>query len=245
MTERQRTFDPIAAVAAIQEPTRRRLYELVIEREAGISRDEAADALGIGRPIVAFHLDRLARVGLVTTAYRRMSGRTGPGAGRPAKIYRRAPTTVAVSLPERRYEVAAELFASALEAGDPAGILEAAGARGRALGDDARVGLGPDPSGERRDAALLETLRQAGYEPRLEGGAILLRNCPFDALVSAHRGLTCGMNLAMLEGIRDGVGETTRAPRPVEIPGYCCAAFLPDVAEGDEGDATLGTASAD
>lgn len=228
MSQTQRTFDPVAAIAALQEPTRRRLYELVLGREPGISREDAADALGIGRPIAAFHLDRLADAGLVETTYRRTSGRSGPGAGRPAKIYRRGPQTVAVSLPARSYDVAAELFATALDAGDPAGLVEGASVRGRALGKDARTALGADPSPERRDAALVEALRRAGYEPRVDGGAILLRNCPFDALVEGHRRLTCGMNLAILEGIRDGIGETARAPRPVDIPGYCCAAFLPE-----------------
>lgn len=231
MANRDQAPDPVTAIAALQEPTRRRLYELVLEREGGISRDEAADALAIGRPIAAFHLDRLAEAGLLETSYRRMSGRTGPGAGRPAKIYGRGSATVEVSLPARTYDVAAELFATALEAGDRAGLLEGAGARGRTLGEEARVELGPEPSPERRDAALVDTLRRAGYEPRVDGGSILLRNCPFDALVDAHRNLTCGMNLAILQGIRDGIGETGREPRPVDIPGYCCAAFLPEPAE--------------
>jgi len=235
MPEPEQSFDPVAAIAALQEPTRRRLYEHVVARDEPVSRDEAADALDIGRPIAAFHLDRLTRVGLLTASFRRMSGRSGPGAGRPAKVYRRAPATVGLSLPARSYEVAADLFAAALEAADPGELRARGRRRGQALGADARAGLGVQPSREQRDAGLIETLRQAGYEPRVEGQAILLRNCPFDALVGAHRGLTCGMNLAILEGIHDGIGETARAPRPVEISGYCCVAFMPDPTDADDG----------
>src|SRR6476661_2344927 len=81
--------DAIAAAAVLAEPVRRALYEHVADRDAPVDRDEAAAATGIGRPLAAFHLDRLVAAGLLEVEYRRRSGRTGPGAGRPAKFYRR------------------------------------------------------------------------------------------------------------------------------------------------------------
>ena len=227
MSEDPARPDPVAAVAALQEPTRRRLYELVVGRDSPVSRDEAAEALGIGRPIAAFHLDRLAAVGLLATAYQRTSGRSGPGAGRPAKVYRRGPAAIDVSLPARRYELAAALFADALDEAGPVELADRARARGRALGEQARTAVAGQPKTGQPDTALVSTLARGGYEPRVEGDMILLRNCPFDALVDRHRQLTCGMNLALLEGIRDGLGETERTPRPVTIPGFCCVAFGP------------------
>lgn len=229
MTQHGRPSDALDAVATLHEPTRRRLYELVSGRDEPVSRDEAAEALGIGRPIAAFHLDRLARAGLLTTSHQRLTGRSGPGAGRPSKLYRRAAGAVEVSVPARSYEVAAALFADALEQpGQAEQLTERARARGRAIGLEVGSALGDQPSPEDREGAVIAALGRAGYEPRVDGATILLRNCPFDGLVQEHRQLTCGMNLAILEGIRDGLGDTTRAPRPVTIPGYCCVAFVPE-----------------
>src|SRR5947209_4013143 len=82
--------DRLAAMGALGEPTRRALYEHVAAAGDWVSRDEAADALGLERGTAAHHLDRLASDGLLEIEYRRRSGRQGPGAGRPAKLYRRA-----------------------------------------------------------------------------------------------------------------------------------------------------------
>src|SRR3954454_15099535 len=92
----------VAAVAALAEPTRRRLYDHVARAAEPVGRDDAAEALGLPRATTAFHLDRLVDDGLLEAVFARRSGRTGPGAGRPAKLYRRSPCSVSVSLPERR-----------------------------------------------------------------------------------------------------------------------------------------------
>src|SRR6478735_9095881 len=95
-----RTAD-VAAVAALAEPTRRRLYDHVVRQAAPVSRDEAAAATDVPRATAAFHLDRLVDDRLLEVHFERLSGRTGPGAGRPAKLYRRSGCDVTVSLPER------------------------------------------------------------------------------------------------------------------------------------------------
>ncbi len=112
MTKEPVTDDPIGAVATLAEPTRRRLYDLVVASREPVGRDDAVTALGISRELAAFHLDRLVEVGLLQTEFRRRSGRTGPGAGRPAKFYRRADRDLEVSLPPRHYERAADLMAT-------------------------------------------------------------------------------------------------------------------------------------
>ena len=63
-----------------------------------VSRDDVAGALGLARATAAFHLDRLVADGLLDIHFERRSGRTGPGAGRPAKLYRRSDVPVEVSL---------------------------------------------------------------------------------------------------------------------------------------------------
>src|SRR5215218_11217440 len=98
-------------LAALAEPVRRRLYEFVAAQADPVDRDAAAAGAGVGRPLAAFHLDRLAEAGLLDVTYRRRSGRTGPGAGRPAKFYARARHgELSVSVPPRQYDLAAEIL---------------------------------------------------------------------------------------------------------------------------------------
>src|SRR6185436_20123991 len=119
MTKKRAVSDPVEAVALLEEPNRRRLYELVTVNREPISREEAAAELGISRDLAAHHLDRLLDAGLLEVEYRRKGGRTGPGAGRPAKLYKRTQRDVSVSFPSRRYDVAAELLATAFDRLDP------------------------------------------------------------------------------------------------------------------------------
>ena len=99
----------ITAVAALNEPLRRALYRLAVSRSAPVGRDQAAQELGISRELAAFHLDKLVELGLLEVEFRRLSGREGPGAGRPAKLYRPSGRQLALSFPNRRYDLAAML----------------------------------------------------------------------------------------------------------------------------------------
>jgi predicted ArsR family transcriptional regulator len=222
------------AIGLLQEPTRRRLYELVAAR-AGIGRDEAADALGISRELAAFHLDKLVRGGLLETHYRRLSGRSGPGAGRPAKLYTRASDEVSVSLPARRYDVVAETFAEGLEAlTDEFGadavmnaVDEPARQRGREAGDQVRRAAGPRAGADRRAEELVKLLASSGFEPVVaaDGTTVTLGNCPYRLVAEQHRELTCGMNLAWAQGLLEKSGETRLQPRLDTQPGRCCVVF--------------------
>jgi predicted ArsR family transcriptional regulator len=218
--------DPIGALALLDEPNRRRLYDLIAGRREPIGRDEAASALGISRELAAFHLDRLLGAGLLEAEYRRLGGRTGPGAGRPAKLYRRSSREIAISLPARRYDVAATVMASALEALDGSAgvtaVTSVARRRGAALGYAARGRPGARRDGRRALMDLVGVMREAGFEPDLDPtGTVCLRNCPYDALAAEHRELTCEMNLAWAEGVVEGLGSSATARLDPE-PGRCC-----------------------
>ena len=221
--------DDIGAVALLDEPPRRAVYDWVVAQHRPVSRDEVAGATGLSRGLAAFHLDRLAAGGLLETEFRRLTGRTGPGAGRPAKLYRRADRDIAVSFPRRGYDVAAGLLAEALEdladQRPPDALRAAAHRLGEDVGRSARDAAGPRPSRAQRRAALVETLDARGYEPVDQDGTLRLGNCPFHALVDTHRDLVCGMNLALAEGILDGLGEQRASARPDRQPGLCCVAF--------------------
>jgi predicted ArsR family transcriptional regulator len=233
MNQEQRTeaVDPIDAVAALAEPTRRRLYDWLIGERRPVGRDEAAGAVGIGRPLAAFHLDRLVEAGLLTPEYRRLSGRSGPGAGRPAKLYRRSEDDVAVALPDRRYELAARLFAEGLEATGTNGseasaaVVAAADREGRRLGRVALDRAGPRPTRKRIREAMVEVLDQQGYEPRELNGEIRFANCPFDALVEAHRPLICGANVALASALVGALDPDGLSARLEQQPDWCCVAI--------------------
>lgn len=202
------------ALAALGEPTRRALYGFVAAQDRPVSRDEAAAATGTKRATATFHLERLVDDGLLEARFARLSGRTGPGAGRTAKLYARAPRQFAVSLPPRRYEIAGEVLASAVEllrgqaAPADEAVAEAAGQVGRQIATSG--------------ADLTELLSRSGYEPRQDvEGCIHLANCPFHDLVARHPGLVCTMNLHLLRGLLGELGGAAQAQLdPAE--GRCC-----------------------
>lgn len=219
----------IEAVSLLAEPIRGKLYEWVARAGRAVGRDEAAKALRISRALAAFHLDRLVSAGLLLTEYRRLSGRTGPGAGRPSKLYRPASAEVAVSLPGRSYEIPARLFAETIEQLDvvlpPEALSQAARATGLAVGAAARARLGRRQGRTQLREALLEALGERGYRPRELAGEIRLGNCPFDALVDDHRPLVCGMNLALVEGLISGLRHPRLMARLDPTPDLCCVAI--------------------
>ncbi|HVW32704.1 MAG TPA: transcriptional regulator [Acidimicrobiia bacterium] len=218
----------ISAIAALNEPIRRGLYAYIVDRPDAVGRDEAAEVLGITRELAAFHLDKIVEVGLLEVEYRRISGRTGPGAGRPAKLYRPSGRQVDISLPERRYDLAARLMAEALEGTGEQGttaVERTARDFGEAIGAQARRQLGRRPSTSRLLERVCVVLRDYGFEPVQTDGEIRLRNCPFDAIAADHSALVCGMNLAMAEGLVAGLGAHDVDVRLDPMPGLCCVAI--------------------
>ena len=207
--------DQISAVASISDPQRRALYEYVSRADGAVSRDEAAQELGIPRSTAAFHLDRLVDDGVLATDFKRLSGKTGPGAGRPSKLYQRAGGEISVSIPPRRYELAGNLLAAAVEEADRTGepvrrvLATISAATGRELGASA--------------GSLDAALEACGYEPRDDGnGGMVLTNCPFHKLATNHTDVICHANVALLQGVADGASETERTVEFVEPADGCC-----------------------
>ena len=213
----------MASLSSLDDPVRRRLYEVVRERTEPVGRDEAAAAAGVGRALAVYHLDKLVEAGLLTASYQRPPGRTGPGAGRPAKVYTRSDREFAVTVPPREYELAARLLVEAVES-DPSGhsraaLLDAARRLGAELGGQFR------PGGADLDGALAGH----GYEPRRgDDGVIRLRNCPFHQLAEQHRDVVCGMNLGLIEGLLAGLAAGGLRPVLDPRPGHCCVAIGAD-----------------
>jgi predicted ArsR family transcriptional regulator len=214
----------ISVVAVLDDPVRRRLYEYVALQPHGVSRNEAAQAAGIQRTLAAFHLDRLAEAGLVSVSFRRPDGRTGPGAGRPAKLYQRTATEHQVSVPPRDYRRAAELLAEVVDiTGAEPQLQRSARSRGAAAGRAARRQAPGEADREPVERELVEReLADQGYQPYRDGADTRLRNCPFHVLADRYPPLICGMNLALLEGLLTGAATTTLEARLDPRPGDCC-----------------------
>ena len=219
--------EQVVGVAALSDPIRRRLYEHVVGQPDAVSRDAAAAAAGIKRPLAAFHLDKLVDQGLLEVEYRRLSGRTGPGAGRPAKLYRRGQREFDVTLPPREYDLVGHVLAAAVQRAASTGedVLACVRQVARERGED----LAGDPSSD-PVSGLMATLREHGYEPRVEGAEVVLANCPFHALSTEFTELVCGMNLALCEGVAAAVAldATGLQPRLRPAPGRCCVTFAAD-----------------
>ena len=208
----------LAAIGLLREPVRRALYDYVASQDGEVSRNEAAEAVGVQRGLAAFHLDKLVDGGLLDATFRRLSERRGPGAGRPAKLYRRAAREVAASLPPRAYQAAAHLLAETVEqAGAEPELYASARRHGEASGRQLMAG-GAKPTAERALAAL-------GYEPYQDGKALRLRNCPFSTLAREFPVVTCGMSLALIEGLLAGLGAAGVSASMDPAPGRCCVAI--------------------
>jgi predicted ArsR family transcriptional regulator len=199
-----RGFDRnVTGIGVLADPVRRELYRFVCSQNEPVSRDQAAHAVGIARHKAKFHLDRLEAEGLLEADYVRLTGRTGPGAGRPAKRYRRGSKEFAVAVPARDYELAGHIMADAISESERTGVpildalSKAAAAHGAAI---AKIGaVRPTTSDAALDLAA-QILTDRGYEPRRTDHTIVMANCPFHALATAHTDLVCRLNHSMLSG---------------------------------------------
>jgi predicted ArsR family transcriptional regulator len=219
--------DAVDAVSLLGEPVRRRLYEYVITQPEAVSREQAATAVGIKRPLAAFHLDKLAEEGLLEVEFRRLTERKGPGAGRPSKLYKRSSQELNVSLPHREYELAARVFAEALTTEDSsAPVRDAAHSLGKEMADQVRDRAGRHQGAKNLTRTAEEVLESYGYEPfHDEEGNIRLRNCPFHQLSRQYTNLVCGMNLDIMQALVAELGLERIEARLEPQPGMCCVAF--------------------
>jgi predicted ArsR family transcriptional regulator len=217
----------VEAVGMLADELRRRMFLFIRAQRRPVSRDEAAEAVGISRKLAAFHLDKLVEGGLLAAHYHRLSGRTGPGAGRPSKVYEPADVQLSVSIPSRSYDFAARILVSAV-AGSSATSREEVRTAAREQG----VSVGRKIKVERRlrrlspkkaVAVASEALYDRGYEPYIDaGGSLRLGNCPFHVLAQQSVEIVCGLNQAFIEGLLTGLDAEGLAAVLDPRPGECC-----------------------
>jgi predicted ArsR family transcriptional regulator len=222
------TSDPVETISLLGEPVRRRLYDYAVHEPEPVSREQAAKAVGTKRSLAAFHLDKLAQEGLLDVEFKRLSGRKGPGAGRPAKLYKKPAQDLEVSLPHREYRLAATLFAQALSSKQSSGdvVKEVARAFGRELAHEVKERAAPHRGRKNLIRTASDVLREHGYQPFHDpDGAIRLRNCPFHSLSRDFRDLVCGMNLEIMQSLLEELGLERLEACLEPQAGTCCVAF--------------------
>lgn len=214
---------PWQAVAALVDPVRRALYEYVRRQDHPVTREEAAAAQAISRNLTAFHLDKLVEARLLVARYEAPADQPR-GRGRTPKVYEPARDGLSVTVPARRYELVGQILADAVAA-EPTRADQAATRlafeQGREIGLECSTPDGTEIS--QASAALAEL----GFEPRLHGSAVTLRNCPFHALATRHPELICGLNRAFIAGLLAGLGATAVHASLQPQPGGCCVVVDP------------------
>jgi predicted ArsR family transcriptional regulator len=222
MPSDSQTDTDLLGVAALAEPLRRRLYDVVARADDYVSREHAAKQAGVAVHTAKFHLDKLVEEGLLEVEYRKLTGRTGPGSGRPAKVYRRSDRELSVSLPARQYDLLSRILATAVaaatESGEPVNRVAAAVARA----EGSRFGASHSSRARSDLARLSEALAAGGYEPQEVEGTLQLRNCPFHRVAQEQTELVCGLNLEYVAGVCDGLGCAGVQPELDPSPERCC-----------------------
>jgi predicted ArsR family transcriptional regulator len=213
------------ALAALSDPRRRDVYEHVAASAGPVTRDQVSDALAMSRSLAAFHLDKLADIGLLDVSFARSPDRpAGRGAGRPSKRYQLSDLDVGISIPPRRYDIVGRILARAIGTGGPEGDpWETARQEGRRLAEGYLEG-GPAPAGSLA-AQVEQVLTDTGYAPVADGRHLRLRNCPFHSVADAMPGLVCSVNHGFLTGLLEGLGadaSMTATPVDARAQGCCC-----------------------
>jgi predicted ArsR family transcriptional regulator len=218
----------LGRLAALGDELRRRMYLHVRRQPVPVSRDDVAQAVGTSRKLAAFHLDKLADHGLLKFHYKRPPGRSGPGAGRPTKLYEPSDAEMQVSIPERRYDLVGSILLDAIRTETPEEparerALAAAAEAGRQLGEEVRRERRLRPPGPERTLAVAEdVLSEHGFEPVRDGNEVRLRNCPFHTLARQAPDLVCGLNQSFIAGLVRGLGNETVEAALEPDPGRCC-----------------------
>ncbi|PYI69286.1 transcriptional regulator [Arthrobacter livingstonensis] len=210
----------LTAVASLGDPVRRKLFELLRESPLALSRDDCAEALELPKSTIRAHLDRLVSDGLLLVEFRKVGERTGPGSGRPTKLYTVAVDEVAASVPARHYDLAAELLAAAVQLS-----IDSSVAVEDTLADvafDAGKRLGAEAG------TIHKLLESAGYDPQPDGaGGTIMANCPFHKLSQEHAGVVCSLNGSLLNGALLGCGDCRHTIEPDAELSHCCARLVP------------------
>lgn len=174
-------MDPLTGIA---QPELRDIVLFARSRSRPVSADDVAARFHVHRSVARSRLDRLAKAGLLTVGFERRTGRSGPGAGRPAKIYSVPPETSALEFPNRHYD---RLFGHLIGSVPEAECARAGAQFARDLAPDETPPDDPSSAAERACEILGRLGFQATVEEAAEGRVtITTPTCPLRPLVVAN-----------------------------------------------------------
>jgi predicted ArsR family transcriptional regulator len=202
-------------LAAVGDPELRDALLYARSQARPVTADDLAGAKGLHRNVARSRLERLVSAGLLAPGYERRTGRTGPGAGRPAKTYSVVPQLESIGFPSTHFEWLTAMLVDALGANGGRKRLRQIGITfGRELASAAR--LRPAKKLETGFERVCEAVRSLGYQASLEhvdrkGAVIATPTCPLRPLVRARpeaaeidRGMWAGLASCALDGVEVG-----------------------------------------
>ena len=210
----------LRALASLGDPLRKQLFELMLNSGKALSCADCAERIGLPRSTIRVHLDRLVDEQLLLVEFRKIGDRTGPGSGRPTKLYTAAHHEVSASVPPRHYDLAARLLAAAVQHSIDGSVDIQQALAAVAHDEGKRMG--------RAAGTIHEMLARTGYEPEPDGeGGTIMANCPFHRLSLEHTGVVCSLNGALLGGALEGCWDSEHELAPDREISHCCARLIP------------------
>ena len=193
--------------SAFGDGTRRQIYLLVREAEAGMTAAEVATAVDVHANVARHHLEKLAGGGYLRVEM----GRPAGGAGRPFKRYWAAHDEIDIAFPVRRDDLLGTLLGRALArlpTAEAAALAEDVGIDyGRALADAIEPG-NAQRSLQSAVATVADALTSHGFAAHTEGRGgnlrIVSEHCPFGHAAVEHPVL-CALDRGLVKGMLAGL----------------------------------------
>ena len=197
---------------AIGIPELREALRVVRASNEPVTADDLAARLGIHRNVARSRLERLVEASLLDPAFERRTGRSGPGAGRPARTYSTAPELTAIEFPARKYGTLVGLLIDSLPRRGRSRRLREVGI---SFGDELATSANLTETQNLPDAvrAVCVALGESGFHATVEEAGeddawIRTATCPIRPLVVANpelaavdHGVWAGLVDATLRGL--------------------------------------------
>jgi predicted ArsR family transcriptional regulator len=201
--------------ATLGDATRRGIYIMTREAAGPVTATQVAEAFDIHANVARHHLDRLVDDGYLGVSRSRRSGKSGPGAGRPAKLYEVTTKEVALQFPARRYDLLSELLVRVVQRLEPDDAGAVAEAVGREYGKQlaAEIGL-PDEQGfETAVQAVARAMMGVGFDTAVDpdGGTLVTRFCPFGDTAANHPEVVCRIDQGIVRGLMEAAHQRSVA----------------------------------
>jgi predicted ArsR family transcriptional regulator len=191
--------------SALGDPTRRAIFIAVREAGDAMTSSDVANLFGIHTNVARHHLDKLASDGYLRITHRRQNGRSGPGAGRPAKCYEATSKEIDLHFPSRRPDVLIELLLRVIGRTGISDLPQVAEEIGREYGREIAAEIGnPDENGyDEAVKAVAEAMTGVGFHmsPDLDGHRLLTSFCPFGDAATGHPDVVCSLDRGLVTGL--------------------------------------------